>query len=116
MRGDTKDWLNLHPETSVLVIVEGHSAIQTGELVYSSPKNDTLKYAGVKDVSILNSVFLSSTSIFIYHQILEICIGHMLYKKLIVDNPGTKGLIAVVCGYAFKFGSSSDGYKKLVQM
>ena len=44
------EWIKLHRNTAVLVVLEGHSAIETGEIVYAPPGSQENKYSSIDKV------------------------------------------------------------------
>lgn len=52
MRSIVQEWMTKYPQSAILVVLEGHSAIGTGEIVYSPPGSSSDKHAHIGDVCI----------------------------------------------------------------
>jgi hypothetical protein len=50
MRTEVLAWMTKHPQSAVLVVLEGHSSISTGEIVYSGPSSSIDKHAQIDQV------------------------------------------------------------------
>jgi hypothetical protein len=51
MRLQALDWMRRYPQSAVLVVLEGHTTVQTGEIVYAPPGSQVNHHAQVTDVS-----------------------------------------------------------------
>jgi|HubBroStandDraft_6_1064221.scaffolds.fasta_scaffold944174_1 hypothetical protein len=51
MRSKALDWITKFPQAAVLVVLEGHTTVGTGEIVYSTLGHKTNQHAHIANVS-----------------------------------------------------------------
>jgi acetone carboxylase gamma subunit len=101
-----------YPMSMVLVIIEGHTAVQMGELVYALPGCRNNLYAQPAEVRD-NAWFVRTRPIHSKWQFLKAILLDC-YDPLLIQNRGRKGLIAISCGYTFHRPGSRQSWAELV--
>ena len=114
-RKAVKHWHAQHPAGAILVVLEGHAVISSGEVLWRNTARTGRKesYGYIPDVCRLTS---TANQISQQNQIVAKVLGQDIFCNLLTENRlGLRGMIALVCGYAYHTEKSRESILNLVQ-
>lgn len=112
MRKDVHTWMQKHPQSSVLVVLEGHSAVNTGEIVYA-PANAAGNLH--QYINVVGEIFYQDASILLkeVHKLLP-SVMSSTYDEVFVHNHGQKGMLVLSCGHTYSCFAARQSWMRLV--
>jgi hypothetical protein len=111
-RSEIKKWYHKHPSGSIFIIVEGHAVINSGEVLWlNSIQKEEFGY--IPTVCLYSQFEIESDK---ECQIVMKVLSPQIFEMILTENRcGFRGMLALVCGYAYHEEKSRKVIQNLIE-